>query len=828
MCRAWFLIALAASSCGSSGPPPTYEVTAPGITVRVDSSPLAFTVEDATGRAVLASHAGPTADGYGALAQAGGAVTIRSTVSPGYFATNFNGLGAWQDGYTVTSAKPGDRTLDLVLAASGQPNILVHIALRPSAARFEARVDGAAPRAWSAAFQSPAAEGFLGMGERFTRTNFRGLRMYSWTEEGGIGFGEGQAPGANNPYPNGESMSYYPVPFFVSTGGYGFWLDSTWWNEADLAADHDDAWRIWHIGPTLAFEVYTPIPGDARPWPYHLVDLFTAATGRPMLPPAWSFGPRRRFAAGDMVDGKTQAQAMRDLDLAITAFDDTNHFLPRGEPPGQAADRAVSNAAMRKLGYRATCYFNPFFSDDPTDAIAPTAAAGAGLGYFLKNTAGAFSKGWILTGGNVANLYMLDFTNAPGGGWYTTQFDAALGAGYSGWMYDFGEYTQADAVGANGMIGEELHNLYPVLYQKAAHDKLEASPLAGDWLLYARSGYTGASQYMPAVWSGDPAASFDPADGLPSMVRAAINIGIAGVPNWGGDIGGYHCFSDGAEKADGELLARWIEEGSMEPDMHDENACVGSDASAKATIWSSPDAQAAWKTYARLHTRLQPYYVALSTLAHETGAPIIRHVFFENPDRADWAGVDDAYYLGPAFLVAPVVTRGARERTVTLPAGVWLDWTDGAVLRGGGSVTIPAPLGKLPLLLRDGGLVPMLDPTIDTLSDAEDPSVVTPADVADVYDVVAFLTSKASFTLPDGTSFSATLAGAVAPPALPEAPDEATLATCGGCYKLDDLGGGLSRVRISTTGDGAVIAGGLTLTATHARPRTRWDVYSTR
>src|SRR5262249_4001733 len=155
------------------------------------------------------------------------------------------------------------------------------------------------------------------------------------------------------------------------------------------------------------------------------------------------------------------------------------------------------------------------------------------------------------------------------------------------------EYTQADAVGANGMSGEELHNLYPVLYQKAAHDKLESGPHAGDWLLFARAGYTGASQYVPVVWSGDPAASFDPADGLPSMVRAAINMGISGVPNWGGDIGGYHCFADGAEKADGELLTRWIEQGSMEPDMHDENACVGSDSSAKATIWTSPDAQAA-------------------------------------------------------------------------------------------------------------------------------------------------------------------------------------------------------------------------------------------
>src|SRR5262249_38944448 len=146
-------------------------------------------------------------------------------------------LDPWRDGYEVTSAVPGAGTLDLVLDAPGQPPIAVHLAVRASTLRVEARTDGAHPRAWSAAFRSPADEDFLGLGERYTRTHFRGLAMYSWPEEGGIGGPERQAPGPANPYPNGEAMSYYPVPFFLSTRGYGFWLDSTWYNEYDLASD---------------------------------------------------------------------------------------------------------------------------------------------------------------------------------------------------------------------------------------------------------------------------------------------------------------------------------------------------------------------------------------------------------------------------------------------------------------------------------------------------------------------------------------------------------------------------------------------------------------
>jgi alpha-glucosidase (family GH31 glycosyl hydrolase) len=826
MSRFAWLLALAALSCGGAAAPATYTLSAPGITVEVLAHPLTLTVRDGTGRAVLASRT-PT----GALGFATGSFDIHATLSPGYFSYQQH-FDPWHDDWTVESATPGPQSLDLVLAAApaGVPRVRVHLSARASALRVEAAVDGdLKPRAWQAAFASPTDEAFLGLGERFTRTNFRGLRMYNWAEEGGIGNGEGMPPGLANPFPNGEAMAYYPVPYFLSTRGYGFWLDSTWFSEYDLAVSESDAWKVWHIGPTLAFEVFVPIPGDARPWPYHIIDLFTARTGRPMRAPAWAYGPRRRIGHGSQVNGVSELQAMRDQDLAVTIMDDNNHFLPRGPVPGETERFAADNVNAKRLGYRVVGYFNGMVSDNPADPIAAVAAAGAAAGYYLKTATGDWSKGWILTGGNVVNLYIVDFTSAAAASWYTGLFDAALAAGYSGWMYDFGEYTAPDAVGANGMTGEELHNLWPVLYQKAAFDKLEGGALRGDWLTYVRSGYTGASQWSPTVWSGDPAASFDPADGLPSMLRGAINMGVSGVPNWGGDIGGYHCLADGDEKADGEVLTRWIEEGAMEPGMHDENACVGGDPAKKASIWTSDDARAAWKTYARLHTRLLPYYEALGAQAHETGAPIIRHVFLDNPTRVDWAGVDDAYYVGPSLFAAPVVTRNARERTFELPPGRWLDFLDHTLLTGGAKLTVPAPLGKLPLYLGENRLVPLLDPRIDTLSAAEDP-VVGPAQVADVYDVVGLVTGSASFTLADGASFVATLgAGPPAPPSgLSAAADEATLATCAGCYRIDDLGGGLSRVRLSVSGDGTVSAGGLSASATHARARTRWDLFVAR
>jgi alpha-D-xyloside xylohydrolase len=324
------------------------------------------------------------------------------------------------------------------------------------------------------------------------------------------------------------------------------------------------------------------------------------------------------------------------------------------------------------------------------------------------------------------------------------------------------------------------------------------------------------------------------------MVRGGVNMGIAGVPHWGGDIGGFHCVVDGFAAANGELLTRWIEQGSMTSNMQDQNACSGAlDTGVKASIWNSTDAQHAWGEYARLHTRLFPYLYSLAYDAHRTGAPTMRHLFLEHPDRPELASTDDEYYFGPGLLVAPVVQRNARMRNVTFPPGRFFDWRDGRLYEGGQTVMVDAPLDKLPLFLRDGYIVPLLDASIDTLDDTEtNPDVVGPRDVADVFDVVGLVSAPggptdggvagtvATFALWDRTQLSARWAGGFAVPSgFTEATDANDLATCTACYRRDAVPGAtnVTRVRISATA-ASVDAGGLHLTYDGSR-RIRWDLY---
>jgi alpha-glucosidase (family GH31 glycosyl hydrolase) len=809
---AFLVFAGCSNPCGGGTSASSWTLSNGSITVEITGAPYGFTVKDASGRAVLASAGKGAGDGYGSVGWTSGRIFLDNIVDAGYYAFD-TALDPWRDNLRVTAASTTPTSVDLTLDGGKSGCVHVTHTLRDGALRVEARVDhldGVTPRAWEAAFATPADEGFLGFGERYNRVDQRGLSLYSCPEEGGLTKGEAAPASSANPWPNGETMTYYPVPFFLSTAGYGFWLDSTWRNQFDLATDHADAWRVFDIGPSLAFEIYLPTAGDSRPWPLQVLDQFTATTGRPMIPPAWSFGPRRRINHETLINGVPEMQAMRDNDLAITAADDAEHFAPNGGDIGNETMLRTWVQSGVALGYKMVAYYNPYVSADPASPLASQVQKGIDNNWLLKNSDGTLSNVWLISGGG-QNVYTVDVSSADANTWFTDMFHRALDLGYVGWMYDFGEYVQPQVVASNGMSGEQFHNLFPVLYDKAAHDALEQM-LPGDWYYFSRSGYTGSQQYAPMVWSGDPDASFGDAEGLPAQMRAGITLSMSGVANWGSDIGGYKCLTDGGASADGELLTRWIEAGSMSSNMHDEDSCSGG--SGKATIWSSPDAQAAWRTYARLHSRMLPYFVALAADAHVTGTPVVRSPWLMHPERRELAPVGDAFYVGPSLYAAPVVARGATTKDIVLPPGLFVDWHDQTLLdgaTGGVTVTVPAALDKLPLLLVDGTLLPLLDPTIDTVADESNPTVVGPGDVADVYDVVGLISTAsgtARFTLADGGTPSATYAG--------------NLAACASCT-VTRLGPRLQRLQVEATGD--VSAGGLALSASGVSRRLRWDLY---
>jgi alpha-glucosidase (family GH31 glycosyl hydrolase) len=832
-------------------PPPRATYTGPAeasigsadVTVKLRLDRFGMRVESASGKVMLDTFdddsmvTGDDALAYGALGATYHDTFIKPPLIEGW--DHVEGTDSpWHHGSSVAAATMTGSSASIDLFDPADEGTTIHLDLTVDGA--EVRVEATIPQLSDAAkgdagagigplnqmgqsFQLPADEHFFGLGERLVTVDHRGRHFECWTEEGGIGQGEHVAPGPNNPGPNGPGMTHVPIPFYLSTRGYGLYLETTFRTGFSLGAEDPALFRVYAEEPRLRYRVL--VHED----PLETLAHYTSITGRAHLPAPWVFGPRRRVDHGTMVNGVPEAQALRDNDVPTTVLDDAAHFLPIGTQVGHEAEFAAYNANLHALGFKADGYYNSYVSVT-NPATAALVAEGRAKGYFIKLDDGTEFDTAVISAGQQL-VATIDLTNPDAVVWYQGLLQEALDLGYDGWMLDFGEYVPQRALMFDGRTGWEMHNAYPVLYEKTVFEYLQ-QVRGDDFMFFARSGGAGSQAFAPVIWSGDPAASYDDDKGLPAQVRSGINAGLSGIAFWGSDISGYACVND--PPPDKTLYLRWAEFGALSSDMHDENACAQkpADAPPKWTLWSDAETTKVYGDYARLHTRLFPYIYAAAREATLRGTPVMRHPILMHPTEPAAAAVDLEYYFGPSLYVAPVVRRDALTRTFWLPPGTWIDWWTMAPLAGGAMVTRDAPVNVLPLFLRSGGIVAMLDPAVDTLAPAEVASVVTLADVAGVYDVRAAIDAKTGSghaELVDATVLEVSLgAGALALPAgVATAADEASLSSCSACGRIDALPGGATRVRVSTAGvnDAVQHAGALTLRHHAGGPlRVRWDV----
>jgi hypothetical protein len=230
------------------------------------------------------------------------------------------------------------------------------------------------------------------------------------------------------------------------------------------------------------------------------------------------------------------------------------------------------------------------------------------------------------------------------------------------------------------------------------------------------------------VWGGDPTTSFG-FDGLSSAIKQALGIGMSGISRWGSDIGGYDTLGDDP-KLTPELLKRWIELGAVSGVMRTKASGIAIPSYQRPEIWDR-GIVGVWRRYAKLHTQLHPYLRAADARYRATGLPLMRALVLTHPHDRRAQAVDDEFELGDALLAAPVVTGGAKRRSVYLPRGRWLPWwrsvryarrsggfhvSGGRAVRGPRTLVAPAAVDRLPLFVRAGAIVPMLSPEVSTLA----------------------------------------------------------------------------------------------------------------
>ena len=251
-------------------------------------------------------------------------------------------------------------------------------------------------------------------------------------------------------------------------------------------------------------------------------------------------------------------------------------------------------------------------------------------------------------------------------------------------------------------------------------------------------------------------------------------MGLTGVAYWGSDIGGFHAIANG--RTTDELNIRWLQFGAVSGVMRTQAnglSLIGA-RSDRSQVWS-PDVLPIWRRYAKLRTQLQPYLLAASEEYQRTALPLMRQLALEFPGDERAARSQTEFMFGPDILAAPVIEPDRRTRRLYLPRGRWIDlWRSARyrkgsgsialrradVLRGGREVRLPAPLDELPLLVRPGAILPMLDPDVDTLTDVgHGRGLVAAADRPRRLRLVAFPAGRSDARLAGGDRVASALSG---------------------------------------------------------------------
>jgi alpha-glucosidase len=543
---------------------------------------------------------------------------------------------------------------------------------------------------------------FHGFGEQYNATNQRGEAFELLVNEQGNG--RTGTPGVSV---GDEHTTYFPMPYYIDARGFGALFDTARRVDVDLCAtDESIAW----------FEVISGAPVQWRvfhgPTGLDVIRQLGDLVGRPTQPPTWAYNVWMAGQGGrDIV--LTEVAALESADIPVSAFWVQDWGGIRVNPDGgfgvqyiwSADESLYPNLAgmvsdLHADGYRFLVYANPFIVDpssvaldDDPQRFAVRFEAMDQMGLLLRNR---MTETYIDAA--VPNIPQMDAHpdfSSPDTVDFISESLAQIVRDYDfdGWMLDFGEWVPVDSVPQDGSDPIERRNTFPIDWQRASRTALEDTR-GDDWVMFARSGFTGVQGVAQIHWVGDQETDWGELDGLPTVVPAMLNLGLAGQPFVTHDIAGFSALGDPSTK---ELFQRWTELGAFTPIMRTHD---GAD---KINNWRwdrDQETTAHFRKFTFVHCALMNDLMTLGAEAEQTGAPIVRHLMLVFPDDTETWDVSDQYMIGDSLLVAPVLEEGASTRSVYFPAGTWFDVWTGESIQGGQRITVDAPIGSPPAYSR--------------------------------------------------------------------------------------------------------------------------------
>ncbi len=512
---------------------------------------------------------------------------------------------------------------------------------------------------WTAAtFELAYDEKIFGTGESFTRFNKRGQKIIAFLRDG-MGT-------------QGQRM-YKPIPFFLSSRGYGVFVHTSTPVTFDFGHTFDQFNTIYTGDETLDLFFFFGTPKQ-------ILSEYTTLTGRSPVPPLWSFGlwmSRITYDSEQQVR-EVAAQLRRYRIPADVIHLDTGWFETDWRNDYQFSTTRFSDPArmiadLKAQGFHISLWQLPYFS---AKNRLYSEIVEKGLHVRSENGRWPFEDA------------VLDFSNPEAVAWYQEKLANLLRLGVGAIKVDFGEDAPVHGLYASGQTGWYEHNLYPLRYNKAAAEI--TTRVTGEHIIWARSAWAGSQRY-PLHWGGD---AENTNSAMAATLRGGLSFGLSGFTYWSHDVGGF------VSTPPVDLYRRWLAFGVFSSHTR----CHGAP---PREPWAYGEAFVEdFRRTVAVRYRLMPYIYAQAVRSSAEGHPMMRPLFFEFPeDPTSWL-IDDQYFFGEALLVAPLFETGATGRRVYLPPGTWIDYQTGQVYEGGRWHEIEAGPVPIIVLVRDHTVLP--------------------------------------------------------------------------------------------------------------------------